>query len=169
MSVLASIWSDYRESVARQKSARSMGDRAVRLMPDFGGRLALDTTQGNRDGDLAGHVVRRGRVVVRTEADPTVATAWAIGQNVRAARLKAGLTQEGLAERTGMARPNIARVESGRHATSTDTLRRIAKALGVAVAALLSTPIAGSDADDVALAEAAAEEWNDALDGEDGA
>jgi transcriptional regulator with XRE-family HTH domain len=167
MSVFASIWSDYKESVARQKAARNMGDRAVRLMPDFGGQSVPDTTHGDRDLDAAERVVRRGRVVVRTVEEPTVVTTWAIGQNVRAARLKAGLTQEELADRTGMARPNVARVESGRHAASIETLRRVAKALGVAVAALLAAPLAASDEDDLALAESDVAEWGDLLDGED--
>lgn len=168
MSALASILSDYRESVSRQKAARRMGDRAVRLMPpDFRGQSVADETQGNRDVDSSGHVVRRARVVVRTEAEATAATAWAVGQNVRAARLKAGLTQADLAKATGIARPNIARVESGRHAASTDTLRRISNALRVELTILLATPVPSTEED--AVAEAGMDEWTDALSAEDGA
>lgn len=169
MSALARIRSDHRASVARQKAARRMGDRVVRLMPDFAGKAVPDTVLDDRGVDSPGRLVRRGRVIVRTGAEPDVATAWAVGQNVRAARLRAGMTQEELAERTGMARPNIARVESGRHATSTDTLRRIAEALGVAVAALLAVPAPGLDEDDLTLVASGVGEWNATLDREDGA
>jgi transcriptional regulator with XRE-family HTH domain len=63
-----------------------------------------------------------------------------------------------------MDRPNIARIESGRHAASTGTILRICKALGVPMAALVAAP--GPDADDEALAQAGVERWNDLVDGE---
>ncbi|MBN1653778.1 MAG: helix-turn-helix transcriptional regulator [Deltaproteobacteria bacterium] len=55
---------------------------------------------------------------------------------ILAARLKslrqaAGLTQAELARRTGIHRPNIARVEAGRHTPSLETLTRLAAAIGV--------------------------------------
>jgi transcriptional regulator with XRE-family HTH domain len=60
-----------------------------------------------------------------------------------------------------MARPNVARIESGRHAPSTDTLIRIATALGVSLASLVRVPRPDQDSDDVALAESGVDEWND--------
>jgi putative transcriptional regulator len=54
-----------------------------------------------------------------------------LGQRLRALRLAAGLTQAELARRTGIHRPNIARVEAGRHTPSLETLARLAAAIGV--------------------------------------
>ena len=54
-----------------------------------------------------------------------------LGQRLRALRLAAGLTQADLARRTGIHRPNIARVEAGRHTPSLETLARLAAAIGV--------------------------------------
>lgn len=54
-----------------------------------------------------------------------------LGARIRALRLAAGLTQAELAKRTGIHRPNIARVEAGRHTPSLETLARLAQAIGV--------------------------------------
>ncbi|MBI3950815.1 MAG: helix-turn-helix transcriptional regulator [Acidobacteria bacterium] len=61
-----------------------------------------------------------------------------VGSRIRQARLQAGLTQTELAERTGIKRPNIARIESGKHCPSLDTLEKIAEALNVTVARLVA-------------------------------
>lgn len=60
-----------------------------------------------------------------------------LGQRVRELRLAAGLTQAELARRTGIHRPNIARVEAGRHTPSLETLARLANAIGVPTTAVL--------------------------------
>jgi len=44
-------------------------------------------------------------------------------------RAQLGLTQQDLAERMDTTKSVISRIESGQHRTSTDTLRRLAKAL----------------------------------------
>src|SRR5258706_13534063 len=46
-------------------------------------------------------------------------------------RVKHSLTQKELAARVGTSHSAISRIESGQHKTSVETLRRIAKALGV--------------------------------------
>jgi DNA-binding XRE family transcriptional regulator len=61
-----------------------------------------------------------------------------LGQRLRALRLAAGLTQAELARRTGIHRPNIARVEAGRHTPSLETLARLAAAIGVSTTRVLS-------------------------------
>lgn len=61
-----------------------------------------------------------------------------LGQRLRELRLAAGLTQAELARRTGIHRPNIARVEAGRHTPSLETLARIATAIGVPTTRVLS-------------------------------
>ena len=60
-----------------------------------------------------------------------------LGARLRELRLAAGLTQAELARRTGIHRPNIARVEAGRHAPSLETLSRIASAIGVSTTQVL--------------------------------
>jgi DNA-binding XRE family transcriptional regulator len=60
-----------------------------------------------------------------------------LGARLRELRLAAGLTQAELARRTGIHRPNIARVEAGRHTPSLETLSRIANAIGVSTTHVL--------------------------------
>jgi transcriptional regulator with XRE-family HTH domain len=52
-------------------------------------------------------------------------------------RERAGLTQEAVAKRAGVSRAYLARLEMGRHDPPLSRLRKLAKALGVPVAALL--------------------------------
>ncbi len=61
-----------------------------------------------------------------------------VGARLRALRVAAGLTQAELARRTGIHRPNIARVEAGRHTPSLDTLARLAAAIGIPTLELLA-------------------------------
>lgn len=61
-----------------------------------------------------------------------------LGARLRKLRLEAGLTQAELARRTGIHRPNIARVEAGRHTPSLETLTRLATAIGVPTTRVLS-------------------------------
>lgn len=61
-----------------------------------------------------------------------------LGQRLRQLRLQAGLTQAELARRTGIHRPNIARVEAGRHTPSLETLARLAAAIGVSTTRVLA-------------------------------
>lgn len=60
-----------------------------------------------------------------------------LGARIRELRLAAGLTQAELARRTGIHRPNIARVEAGRHTPSLETLARLAAAIGVPTSSVL--------------------------------
>lgn len=64
-----------------------------------------------------------------------------LGKRLRALRLEAGLTQAELARRTGIHRPNIARVEAGRHTPSLETLARLASAIGVPTTRVLSDDV----------------------------
>jgi transcriptional regulator with XRE-family HTH domain len=56
---------------------------------------------------------------------------------LRRLRTKRGLSQQGLAERSGLSREYVARLETGQHNPSLATLQKLAKALGVPVTALL--------------------------------
>lgn len=59
-----------------------------------------------------------------------------IGDQIRAARLYANLTQEEVANRIGMDRPSYNRIEQGHASALLDTLILIADAIGVPLADL---------------------------------
>lgn len=60
-----------------------------------------------------------------------------IGDRLRAARLHRDFTQERLAERAGVDRQAVNRIEMGHQSPRLDTLLLIADALGVSLAALV--------------------------------
>jgi DNA-binding XRE family transcriptional regulator len=60
-----------------------------------------------------------------------------VGKKIRDLRLKAGLTQEQLAERSELSNQSyISRIESGLHAPNALTIEKIAKGLGVEISAV---------------------------------
>lgn len=61
-----------------------------------------------------------------------------IGDAVRAARLSANLTQEGLADAAGLSRQTIYRIELGERSARVDWLIVIADAVGVQLADLVA-------------------------------
>lgn len=61
-----------------------------------------------------------------------------IGRRLRELRQEKGLTAYEVARRSGIHRPNISRMESGKHVPTVDTLDRLARALGVSLAVLVS-------------------------------
>ena len=56
-----------------------------------------------------------------------------IGSRIRQYRQERGITQQELAERTGMQQGNIARIEAGKYSARFDTLQIIAEAMGLTV------------------------------------
>jgi putative transcriptional regulator len=58
------------------------------------------------------------------------------GHRVAQARRRAGLTQPRLAEKVGVSRPTIARIEAGGHAPSVTVALALARELGEPVEAL---------------------------------
>ncbi|RSS51354.1 helix-turn-helix domain-containing protein [Streptomyces sp. WAC01280] len=69
--------------------------------------------------------------------DWVVARRRQLGEQIRAARMRAGLTQEAVAHRCQMERPNYNRIEQGHASATADTLFLIADALGVPLAELV--------------------------------
>jgi len=65
---------------------------------------------------------------------PAVAT---LGTNLRDARLRLGLTQEQVAERSGVHATEVSRIEAGKRDPQVSTLRRLAAALKVSPGSLL--------------------------------
>jgi transcriptional regulator with XRE-family HTH domain len=59
------------------------------------------------------------------------------GQNTRAARIKAGLTQAQLAERTGLTQQYVSLVEADHQNITIDTMAAIARVIGRDVSALI--------------------------------
>ena len=55
------------------------------------------------------------------------------GQNLRAARAKAQLTQQELADLAGVQRRTVISAETGEHVPTAEAVARIAKALDVAI------------------------------------
>ena len=76
----------------------------------------------------------KGRIPESLEED----VARRIGRRVRELREAKDLTTYELAQRSGIHRPNISRIESGRHMPNLDTLVRLAQALGTSVADLVA-------------------------------
>ncbi|MEV7140785.1 helix-turn-helix domain-containing protein [Streptomyces tauricus] len=69
--------------------------------------------------------------------DRVLARRRALGDNLRAARKAAGLSQERLAELAGMDRQAINRIEQGHQSALYDNLVRIADALGIPLSDLV--------------------------------
>jgi len=53
-----------------------------------------------------------------------------IGRRIAELRTNRGLTQQDLADRTGILRNNISRIEAGKFDTKVDTIGKITEALG---------------------------------------
>lgn len=56
-----------------------------------------------------------------------------IGQRVKALRLMAELSQDELAQRAGLQRTHVSRIEAGKYAVTLETIQAIAEALGMTV------------------------------------
>jgi transcriptional regulator with XRE-family HTH domain len=61
----------------------------------------------------------------------------ALGKNLRQARERAGLTQEVVAERSGVHPTEVSRIESGKRDPRVATVEALADAVGVSVSDLL--------------------------------
>jgi DNA-binding XRE family transcriptional regulator len=76
----------------------------------------------------------KGRKLAKTAQDGT----QSIGKKIRQLRIAKDYSVEALAQKAGMKRPNLSRLESGKHQPSLETLERIAEALGVTIAEILT-------------------------------
>jgi DNA-binding XRE family transcriptional regulator len=118
-----------------------LGSGTARLEPrplhpdDDGGAIASITLMD--DGLRAEIVTASGAAFYWTLAPQETLDGSSVGRRVRDLRVRAGLTQAELARRTGIHRPNIARVEAGRHTPSLETVARLAEALGTSPARIL--------------------------------
>jgi transcriptional regulator with XRE-family HTH domain len=69
----------------------------------------------------------------------------AIADTVREARLRAGLTQAALAERAGVPKSTVGRIESGARTPSVELVERLVRAAGFELTPSLSEPDPGTD------------------------
>src|SRR5690349_14900522 len=86
----------------------------------------------------ASHSNRPSAPPINGNHGPVAIDGVRLGARLRELRVAAGLTQAELARRTGIHRPNIARVEAGRHTPSLETLARLASAIGVPTTTVLA-------------------------------
>lgn len=129
------------------------------------------------EASMSGHHVRsweitskklsvlKKKINIRTEEDPKRVIAWAIAQRVREAREMQGLRQADLAKMTGIARPNIVRIEQGYHVPSLTTLKKIADALRININSLTAQPevTAEDRLEFTRMAESGMAEWRSQL------
>jgi DNA-binding XRE family transcriptional regulator len=140
---LVAILGDGRARICRRPlSSTDLGAtvKAIALAPDA--RSAQITLDDNTQHELRAANIRGDDADAPFESG-VVASLDAIdgvklGQRLRELRQGAGLTQAELARRTGIHRPNIARVEAGRHTPSLETLARLAAAIGVPTTRVLA-------------------------------
>jgi len=153
---------------SKEKVLAAASQRAIRILDAVFNEGTLEGMVRLLASASAGPIVRRkGRRVIQTRERPRDVMAWAIGQRIKASRERKGWLQEDLAEESGIARANIARLEGGRHAAHLSTLRRVAKALDLKVDSLLKAPEPVSSQEGRDLAEAGVDEWAEQLDKED--
>ena len=114
----------------------------VRLESD-GASFAVEQSSGNRfevpwDFVLYHSDPRyqyyKGR---RAQHDTERSAAIRIGRRVRELRQAKGLTTYELAKRSRILRPNVSRIEGGKHVPNIDTLERLARGLSVSLSDLL--------------------------------
>lgn len=122
----------------------------------------------SKEPALGKHPILRRKIRIRTEEDPKKVMAWAIAQRVREAREIQGLRQEDLARMSGIARPNIARIEQGRHVPTFSTLKNIADVLRLDMNRLTAQPEVTPEGRDefAGMAESGIAEWGKALEEE---
>ncbi len=102
-------------------------------MDEFRGGVDFLREDGSHTDCGADHVlyvVDGAYRAAQAAATPEPAIAQRIATRLVTLRRKRALSQRDVARRAGMAAPNYARVEKGRHAPSTTTLLRLAAALG---------------------------------------
>jgi DNA-binding XRE family transcriptional regulator len=81
-----------------------------------------------------GYEYYKGRILAETEPDTT----HRIGGKIKQLRIARNYSIEALARKAGMKRPNLSRLESGKHQPSLETMEHIAEALDVTVAEILA-------------------------------
>lgn len=74
--------------------------------------------------------MRYGIAIIAIGRTPKMNDRERIGKRIAQLRMEAGISQYKLAELTGLAPGNIARIETGKYSTGIDILSKIGNALG---------------------------------------
>lgn len=155
----------------RQKQLEKQTIKAASIIfeSDFGKNAYNKAVELTIKYNPANDTFRRKKFHIRLEEDPKRVIAWSIAQRVQEARERQYLTQEDLAKKTGIARPNIVRLEQGRHLPTISTLHKVAKALGLDMRSLMAPPaIAQEDRREFTeVSETGLDEWMKELETED--
>lgn len=145
---------------AKDRRLAAESARAIRALDAAFNEDVLEQTRSIIAPPHGGSAIRRrGRRSIQFNPSPRNLLAWFIGQQIRAARERNGWRQEDLAQESGIARANIARLEKGGQVPKVGTLRRVAAALGLETDALLKAPPPIADQEDSELAEAGLGDW----------
>jgi len=100
--------------------------------------LREDGTRTDCAADLVEYVTRVGaRAAARARAESSRRIGSRVAKQLREFRRRMRWPQREMAERLGVAVPNYARLEKGRHSPSVDTLLRIAAVIGKPLADIL--------------------------------
>ena len=83
-----------------------------------------------------GNPKRVPRQSIKTDSDGRLRK---LGEAIRAARKQCDLSQEALADAAGLDRSHMGKIERGERNVSVLNIARVAKALGVSVAALMAS------------------------------
>ncbi|MEK6576461.1 MAG: helix-turn-helix transcriptional regulator [Nitrospirota bacterium] len=126
----------------KQKQLEKQTAKAVNIIfeSNFGENACSRVDELIRKYNPETRSLPRRKISIRTEEDPKRIIAWAIAQRIREARESQGLTQDALAGKTGIARPNIARLEQGQHMPTLSTLQKIARVLYLDMNSLMAQP-----------------------------
>lgn len=155
----------------KQKQFEKRTARAVNIIfeSNFGENACRRVDELTRKYNPETRSIPRRRISIRTEEDPERIIAWAIAQRIREAREKQGLRQEDLAVKSGIARPNIVRLEQGRHIPTLSTLQKIAMALRLDMNNLMAEPVVTQKdkLEFTEIAETDLDEWVKRLEEED--
>lgn len=119
-------------------------DRVVRaVLDDVGHGVVLVTSDGRTTDFASDFVLYHCEPAYRQAMDArfpkiTEPVGERVGRRVRALRRNRRMSLQRLAAATGLTRGNASRLEAGKHEPRLETLVRVARALGVAVADLVA-------------------------------
>lgn len=169
------IEKDIEASYKRQSIYQKQSAKAVFILDrEFSASVHLNLikiikTLGFSKPSSSKDAVKNKTVSVRRIGAPNKIIAWAVAQRIKIARENQGLSQKELAEKTGIARTNIVRIEQGRHLPTYATLLKVTSVLNLDVDQLLAKPTASTE--DLAafaeMAELGIDEWVKQLEAED--
>lgn len=157
------------ERLRRQSEGlRARSEKAIAVLAHTFNPETLEKLTTLFASDVAAPVIERhGKRRIAARQSSKDVLAWAIGQRVRAARERKDWRQEDLARESGIARANVARLETGRVVPKLPTLERVARALGLQAADLLKAPAPAHGQEERFLAESGLAEWGEKLEAED--